>query len=78
MEKNQGKIKYWYAYPLLYVKNQTRINLDFLKVRFSFGVLSRLAFRDLVAVSWAWQSTCNNYIGLGGGGKQISLKGLRQ
>ena len=31
MEKNQGKIKYWYAYPLLYVKNQTRINLDFLK-----------------------------------------------
>ena len=21
MEKNQGKIKYWYAYPLLYVKN---------------------------------------------------------
>ena len=66
MEKNQGKIKYRYAYPLLYVKNQTRINLDFLKVRFSFWVLSRLAFRDLVAVSWAWQSTCNNYSELRG------------
>ena len=66
MEKNQGKIKYWYAYPLLYVKNHSRINLDFLKVRFSFWVLSRLAFHDFVAVSWASQSTCDNYSELRG------------
>ena len=55
--------------PILYYmqKNQTRINLDFLKVRFLFWVLSQLAFRDFVAVWWASQATCDNYSELRGG-----------